>query len=245
MNNLSLDHIVMSAAVGGGAEKLVYASSACVYPTYLQDSESGRGLLEERDANFDEPGRAFADGEYGWAKLVGELQLNAFVKQFGIAGVACRIFTAYGERENETHAVIALIAKALAELDPFPIWGSGEQTRNFTYVADTAMGLALSGACIERGFVPINLGSAEHHRILDLCPEIFRALDWCPLEIQRELDRPVGVKSRAASQERCRELLEWTPGVSLSVGIDRTVAWYRTQFSDEIKRELETRLMER
>jgi nucleoside-diphosphate-sugar epimerase len=245
MNNMSLDHTVFASAVGGGAERVVYASSACAYPTNLQDSESARGLLEEGEANFEEPGRAFADGEYGWAKLMGELQLNAFVKQFGIAGVACRIFTAYGERENETHAVVALIAKALAGMDPYPVWGSGEQTRNFTYVADTVMGLALSGACIDQGFVPLNVGSPQHYRVLDLCQEIFRHLDWCPLEIHHELDRPVGVKSRAASQTRCRELLGWVPRVDLAAGVARTVDWYRTQWNDEVKQELETRLMER
>lgn len=245
MNNMLLDHTVMAAAAGGGAEKIVYASSACVYPTNLQDDEAGRGLLKEREANFDEPGKAFADGEYGWAKLMGELQLNAFVKQSDITGIACRIFTAYGERENETHAVIALIAKALAELDPYPIWGSGEQTRNFTYVADTVMGMALSGACIDGGFVPLNLGSPEHHRVLDLCAEIFRHLDWYPEEIDRQLDKPVGVKSRAAAQDRCRELLEWTPDVALAEGVARTTDWYRMRFTDEVKRELETRLMER
>lgn len=245
MNNMLLDHVVMAAAAENGAQKIVFASSACVYPTTLQDSERDRGLLREADANFDEPGRAFADGEYGWAKLMGELQLRAFVKQFGITGVACRIFTAYGERENETHAVVALIAKALAGLDPYPIWGSGEQTRNFTYVADTVMGLALSGACIGEGFVPINVGSAEHHRILDLCAEIFRHLDWAPDEIDRQLDKPVGVKSRAADQTRSHELLGWAPGIGLAEGVVRTVDWYREQFDEEAKQQLEQRLMER
>ena len=75
---------------------------------------------------------------------MGELQLRAFCKQFGLSGIVCRIFTAYGERENESHAVIALIAKAAARLDPFPIWGDGLQTRNFTYVQDTVTGMALA-----------------------------------------------------------------------------------------------------
>lgn len=245
MNNMTLDHLVMAAAATGGAEKLVYASSACVYPTNLQASESDRGLLEESEANFDEAGRAFADGEYGWAKLMGELQLGAFVKQFGITGVACRIFTAYGERENETHAVVALIAKALAELDPYPIWGSGEQTRNFTYVADTVMGLALSGACIDGGCVPINVGSAEHHRVLDLCAEIFQHLGWTPAEIDRQLDKPVGVKSRAADQTRCQALLGWSPSVGLAEGVQRTIDWYRGQFDEDVEQDLEKRLTER
>lgn len=70
MNNMLLDHQVFSAAANSGLEKIVHASSACVYPTNLQDSEKNRGLLKEQDANFEEPGKAFSDGEYGWAKLM-------------------------------------------------------------------------------------------------------------------------------------------------------------------------------
>ena len=49
--------------------------------------------------------------------------MGGLYKQYGINGAAARIFTAYGERENESHAAIALIAKALLKLDPYPIWG--------------------------------------------------------------------------------------------------------------------------
>ena len=125
---------------------------------YLQSDKDSHFLLKEANANFEEPGKAFADGEYGWAKLMGELQLRAFCKQFGHSGIACRIFTAYGERENESHAVIALIAKAAARLDPFPIWGDGLQTRNFTYVQDTVTGIALAGANLD-GFDVVNIGT--------------------------------------------------------------------------------------
>src|SRR5271170_435030 len=102
-NNMLLDHVVFAAAADAGVRKIVLASSACTYPTNLQDDENSRLLLKESDANFEEPGKAFSDGEYGWAKLMAELQLRAFYKQRGISGVACRIFTAYGERENESH----------------------------------------------------------------------------------------------------------------------------------------------
>src|SRR5262245_6803284 len=95
-NNMLLDHTVFAAAAKMHVEKIVYASSACTYPVNLQASDSDRQLLKESDANFDEPGKAYSDGEYGWAKLMGELQLRAFFKQHGIPGVACRIFTAYG-----------------------------------------------------------------------------------------------------------------------------------------------------
>ena len=244
VGNMGLDFTVFDAAVRAGTEKIVHASSACVYPTTLQASESDRNLLREDDANFDEQGKAFSDGEYGWAKLMGELQLRAFVKQYGISGVACRIFTAYGERENESHAVIALIAKAAMRLDPYPIWGNGLQTRNFTYVLDTVMGMALAGAVLE-GFETINVGSPHHHTILELVEEVFEVLDWRPAEIRKELDKPVGVKSRAADVAKCERLLDWAPEWNLRKGVERTTQWYMEQFVEQDPEQFESLLMER
>ena len=243
-NNMLLDHVVFAAAADAGVRKIVHASSACTYPTNLQADESSRLLLKESDANFDDPGKAFADGEYGWAKLMGELQLRAFCKQKGISGVACRIFTAYGERENESHAVIALIAKAAARLDPFPIWGDGLQTRNFTYVQDTVTGLALSGAVLE-GFDVINVGTDTHHTILELLEQIFGFVGWRPKTIERQLDKPVGVKSRAADVTKCRERLGWVPSCSLREGVERTTAWYLNTFGQRDAHTIEHLLMER
>lgn len=243
-NNMLLDHIVFAAAADAGVRKIVLASSACTYPTHLQDDADSRLLLKEEDANFEEPGKAFADGEYGWAKLMGELQLRAFCKQRGLSGVACRIFTAYGERENESHAVIALIAKAAMRLDPFPIWGDGLQTRNFTYVQDTVAGMALSGASLN-DFEVINVGSATHHTILELLEEIFRVVGWRPNAIEKQLDKPVGVKSRAADLTKCRDRLGWVPSWNLREGVERTVAWYLDAHRGHDMQTFERLLMER
>jgi len=242
LNNISLDHTVFSAAARAGVQKVVFASSACVYPTQLQASEVDRQLLRESDAGFD-GGETSPDGEYGWAKLTGELQLRAFHSQHGMSGVACRIFTSYGERENETHAVIAIIAKAVARLDPFPIWGNGQQTRNFTYVHDTAMGLALAGARLD-GFTTVNIGSPHHHTILELAEEIFEHVGWRPERITYELDRPIGVRSRAADVSRSEAQLGWSPIVSLRDGVARTVHWY-TEAASAHTTELTRALMER
>jgi nucleoside-diphosphate-sugar epimerase len=244
VSNMALDNAVFAAAAAGGARKIIFASSACTYPTNLQADESAGYLLKEEDANFDEPGRAFADGEYGWAKLMGELQLRAFCKEFSLSGVVCRIFTAYGERENESHAVIALIAKAAARMDPYPIWGNGLQTRNFTYVRDTVTGMALAGAMLE-GFDVVNVGADAHHTVLELAQEIFRCMNWEPRRIHRQLDKPVGVKSRAADLSKCNERLNWIPSHSLRDGVTRTVAWYLQSSGVPSERGLDRLLMER
>jgi UDP-glucose 4-epimerase len=223
-SNMLLDHVVFDAAVAAGASRLVHASSACVYPVNLQESDRRRLLLREEDANFDEPGKAFPDGEYGWAKLMGELQLRAFHRQHGVDAIAARIFTAYGERENESHAVIALIAKAAARLDPYPVWGNGRQTRNFTYVRDTVRGLALAGRLA--GHQTLNVGSARHHTIIELLDVIFGHLGWTPAALDLQLDRPVGVRSRASDNTRIRALTGWEPQTALLEGVDATVDWY-------------------
>jgi len=241
-NNMLLDHAVFAAAAGAGARKIVFASSACVYPKNLQNDKNACILLRETDANFEEPGKAFADGEYGWAKFMGELQLRAFCKQFRLDGIVCRIFTAYGERENESHAVIALIAKAAARLDPFPIWGDGLQRRNFTYVQDTVTGMALAGATLE-GFDVVNIGTDVHYTIFDLIGEIFACMRWEPRKIQKQLDKPVGVNSRAASVTKCRDRLGWIPTHSLTEGIRRTVDWYLSCSKHRDDKTLDRHLM--
>lgn len=242
-NNMLLDHVVFSAAAAAGVGRLVHASSACVYPIDLQASDSRRLLLREEDAGFDERGRAFADGEYGWAKLMGELQLRAFHKQYGLDVAAARIFTAYGERENESHAVVALIAKAAARLDPYPVWGDGKQTRNFTYVGDTVMGLLLAGRT--SGFKVLNVGSSQHHTILELMDVIFDRLDWRPEALDLQLDKPVGVRSRASDNTRIKEATGWEPETPLADGVGRTVDWYVKTTPPERLRDLERRLMTR
>lgn len=242
-NNMLLDHVVFAAAAAAGVQRVVHASSACVYPVDLQASDNRRLLLREEDAGFDAPGKAFADGEYGWAKLMGELQLRAFHKQYGIDAVAARIFTAYGERENESHAVVALIAKAAARLDPYPVWGDGRQTRNFTYVGDTVLGLALAGRL--SGNQVLNVGSTQHHTILELMDVIFDWLAWHPVELDLQLDKPVGVRSRASDNTRIQELTGWEPQTPLAEGVARTMDWYLESTSPERLRDLEVRLMSR
>jgi nucleoside-diphosphate-sugar epimerase len=244
MNNLVLDHGVFSAAGEAGVGKIVHASSACAYPTTLQASASKRGMLAETEAGFEVQGAAFPDGEYGWAKLMGELQLRAFHKQYGLDGIACRIFTAYGPRENESHAVIALIAKALAKLDPYPVWGDGTQTRNFTFVDDTALGIALAGAKLS-GFDVVNVGSPVHTTVNELIEMIFEILEWTPQSIDYQLDKPVGVLSRAADVTKSNRLLGWSPQVPVREGLCRTIAWCQANLDSHRLANLDGVLMTR
>ncbi len=222
----AIDHRVFEASVRAGVDKVVYASSACVYPPRLQAKIGSDYLLREEDSDpfkLDEP--MSADIEYGWAKLMGEVQLIAFIKQYGLKGVSLRFVTAYGPRENETHAIIALIYKAFERMDPYVIWGSGEQERDFTYVSDIVDGTIMAAEKIDDG-TPINLGTGKRYKIRDVAEKIFEIMGWRPKRIVYDTSKPIGVLSRALDISRAKRLLGWEPKVSLEEGLRRTIEWY-------------------
>ena len=240
--NMALDNIVFEAAAKNRVDRITFASSACTYPTDIQQEQR---RLHEDMVSFDERGGAYADEVYGWAKLMGERSLMAYHEQYGIDASIVRIFTAYGPRENETHAIIALMAKAYAEQDPFEIWGDGEQTRNFTFVKDITRALRLASEHVTDG-TPVNAGIRRYVSINEVVDLIFEELDWQPSDRRYLTDKPVGVRHRAADTSRAERLLGWEPEYTLEEGIRETLAWYvGNRERDTVKAQLETLLHER
>ncbi|MFT4823326.1 MAG: UDP-glucose 4-epimerase [Halioglobus sp.] len=231
VGNMALDNTVFRSAVDNDVEQILFASSACVYPT---DIQTGKILLTEDMVSFEERGGAFADEEYGWAKLMGELSLRAYHRQYGVKAASARISTAYGPRENESHAIVALIAKAFIKQSPFEIWGNGEQSRGFTYVDDVVDGLILACEHIDDGSA-VNVGTDEFISLNRVADEIFTLLDWHPPEGVKHLaDKPVGVVHRALDGSLARTKTGWTPRVSFAEGAKRTVEWYVANNDPEV-----------
>lgn len=240
--NMALDNIVYETAAKNGVDRISFASSACTYPTDIQRE---RERLQENMVSFDERGGAYADEVYGWAKLMGERSLQAYNEQYDIDTSVVRIFTAYGPRENETHAIIAFIAKAYARQDPFQIWGDGEQTRNFTYVKDITRALRLAAENITDG-TPVNAGISRYVTMNEAVELIFDYLDWEPETIDYMTDKPVGVRHRAADTKRAEELLGWEPEYTVREGISRTIDWYtKNKDKKHVRENIESLLHER
>lgn len=230
-SNLVLDGMVFRAACEAGVEKVVYASSGCVYPNYLQNDPSEILYLKEEMV-----GPPYeADNLYGWAKLMGEMTLKAYYKEKGMKSASCRYFTVYGERGIENHAVIAMIARAFVGQDPFEVWGNGEQLRNWTHVSDIVRGTLLAAEHIEDA-TAVNLGTMERTRVLDAVYEVLRYTAYNP-RIQLRPDMPTGPYNRVADNSLAKELLEWEPQVKLIDGLHRTVDWY---FANKKREEVET-----
>jgi len=244
-SNMLLDQMVFQEAWKASVERVCFASSACVYPSYLQESTGSSYLLKESDANPFVRDKAFADLEYGWAKFMGEMSLSAYHRQYGMKTAAVRIFTAYGPRENETHAIIALIAKAFIKQDPYAIWGTGDQDRNFTYVQDIVDGLILASEKIEDGS-PMNAGRDDRLTLNESAELVFKIAKWRPKSIFHDLTKPQGVASRAADLTKDRTQFNWEPKVGYQEGFKKTIEWYfKNKEKAAVKANLERLLNER
>ncbi len=245
--NLVIDGNMLRASYEAEVDRFCFASSACVYPTALQgaDMDTQSRYLSEEMADPFVAGRALADGEYGWCKLMGEMGLTAYGRQYGMKGVSCRLFTVYGPRENESHAIIAFIAKALIRQDPFEVWGSGRQDRNFTFVTDVVQGL-LRAACSITDCRAINIGTDEIIRIDDAARRVCDIVGFHPESFFFDTSKPEGVHARAASVENQVRWLDWKPETPFSAGLRETINWYRKQADiEDLQRTLEHKLFER
>ncbi len=225
-SNASIDHHVFQACSESNVQNISFASTACVYPTELQEKIGSDYKLKESDSNPKNlDGYMSADIEYGWGKLNSEIQLLSFVKQYGLKANVLRFVTAYGPRENETHAIIAWVYKALEKMDPYVIWGDGKQERDFTYVSDIVDGCILAAQKITDG-TPINLGTGRRYTVIDVVKMICKVMDWSPSKFDFDTSKPTGALSRALDNSEAKRLLDWEPQISLEVGLKKTIDWY-------------------
>jgi len=238
--NLMLDGTVFRACHQAKVPKVVYASSGCVYPNHIQTDPNEILYLTE-----DRVGPPYdADNMYGWAKLMAEMTLKAYYNEWGMKSASCRYFTVYGPRGVENHAVIALIARAFIGQDPFVVWGTGEQIRNWTYIDDIVRGTILAAEKIDDG-TAVNLGTMERIKVMDAVHEILRAFGRTP-KIESHPEMPTGPLNRVADNSLAKKLLGWKPEVMFKEGLRRTIDWYvATRKRDEVSAKLETMLTER
>lgn len=238
--NLALDGLVIKAAYEAGVEKFVFASSGCVYPDSLQTNPDQILYLEEE--MVDPPYEA--DKMYGWAKLMAELTLKAYYKDYGMKSVSCRLFTVYGERGVENHAVIAMIARAFVGQNPFPVWGTGEQIRNWTHVSDIVSGMILAAKKIEDA-TAINLGTMERIKVIDAVKEVL-SYTGHKAKIELHPEMPTGPYNRVADNSSAKKLLGWEPKVKFMDGLHKTIDWYFTyKNKEEVLKKLDYILTER
>jgi nucleoside-diphosphate-sugar epimerase len=225
---LAIDHNVISASHEAGIDHLHYSSSACVYPPSLNTPGH---LLKEDDILSTGEGWRASDNLYGFAKLMGEMQLLALHTEHGFKSSVSRYLTVYGPGElDASHAIASLIEKALDAQDPFVVWGSGNQERGFTYVDDIVDGSILAAEATTDAS-PINLGWDKRYSIRAVAELILQTTGHTPRKMHYDLTKPEGPFSRALEISRARSL-GWEPKVDLEEGLRRTIDWHRQSRKD-------------
>ena len=199
-------------------ERFIYASSGCS----IYGSESPLPLREEfMSMHLSTP--------YQITKMLGELYGNFFQNHYGLKVVKPRFFNSYGPGEvpgQYRNVIPNFIYWAMKGL-PLPITGTGEETRDFTYVGDIVDGLLRAGVFESAVGQEFNLASGVETRIIDLAQMINEATGNTA-GIRYVQRRKWDTKDRLlASIDRARELVGYNPSTPFEEGLANTVQWFR------------------
>lgn len=217
---------VLASALGGwrlleaaraGGTRLLQASTSEVYgdPQQHPQSEQYWGHV-----NPNGPRACYDEG-----KRCAEAMAEAYGRQYGVQVRVARIFNTYGPRlrPGDGRVVSNFIVQALRG-EPLTVYGDGSQTRSFCYVDDTVEALLRLMDADDSG--PVNIGNPVETSVLELAEMVLR-LCRSRSTLAREplpIDDPV---RRRPDISRARQLLDWTPRVSLEDGLRQTIDYFR------------------
>ncbi len=198
--------------------KFVYVSSSEVYGT-------------AHWAPMSEEHPTFPCTVYGASKLAGECYARAFHRTYSYPTVVVRPFNTYGPRshhEGDSGEVIPKFLLRCLAGQPMVIFGDGSQTRDFTYVSDSARGIILAGSSDAAVGQTINLGSGVETTVTALAAAVAAVTGRTAAAVVHEAGRPGDVLRLCADMRRARSLLRYDVEVPLHEGLVRLMEWYRS-----------------
>ena len=199
-------------------ERVMYPSSSAAYPINMQ-TESEAVALKEADINIDGFTLEMPDLTYGWTKMTGEFLAKIAARNYGISIVCIRPFSGYGEDQDLTYPVPAIAMRAAKKEDPFVVWGTGQQGRDFVHIDDVMDCMFLAMDKIYDG-TAINIGSGRLTSFIDLI-KVFSGFAGYEPTIKPLVDKPMGVHSRYCDMSFVKETLGWEPKISMEEGMKR------------------------
>lgn len=196
--------------------RVLYPSSSAAYPVSKQ-TEAGAIQLSESDIDFRNMGEP--DMTYGWTKLTGEFLAKIAAEHYGVHIACIRPFSGYGEDQDYSYPIPAIARRAVHREDPFEVWGTGFQGRDFVHIDDVLDCALLILDKISDG-TAVNIGYGKLTTFRDII-EMFQDIAGYQADIKQLLDKPVGVFSRYCSIDYATNELGWTPKISLREGLTR------------------------
>lgn len=214
--NIDATLSVLVAARNARIKRVVYAGSSSAY--------GNTPTLPKRE---DMPTNPLSP--YALQKLVGEQYMQMFTALYGLETVTIRYFNVFGPRQDPSSpysGVISVFAKALLENTAPTIYGDGEQTRDFTYVANVVDGVLRAVTAPGAAGQVINVATGTRISLNTLFATMRDGVG-SRLEVKYGPARHGDVKDSLADITRARTLLGYEPSVSLEAGLKKTLEWYR------------------
>jgi UDP-glucose 4-epimerase len=211
-NNVDASQQLLESCVGLPIERFVYASSSSIYG-------------DNASIPMREDARPQPVSPYGVTKLAAEQLCYLYHVNHGVPTTSLRYFTVYGPRQRPDMGFHRFIRAALGQ-EPIALYGDGEQTRDFTFVADAVAATAAAG---ERG-VPgraYNIGGGSRVSINQVL-EMIGQVAGRPLKVRREPAQLGDMRDTFADTTLAREDLGFAPSVSLEEGIKAEYRWLST-----------------
>ncbi len=211
LNILTTQKLLEAARRASHLHKFVCASSSSVYG-------------DSPELPLRESGPVAPVSPYGVTKLAAEHLARLYAANFGLPTVSLRYFTVYGPRQRPDMAFHKFL-RAIYAGEPIPVYGDGEQTRDFTFVADA---VAANVACMHHGAPGsyFNIGGGSRVT-LNHCLEVLREVTGRPMCIARHDPQHGDVRHTWADTTAAQTVLGFQPQVSLQEGLAAEAAWYR------------------
>ena len=213
VNNIEATQVLLEALVGRPVERVVYASSSSVY--------GDAAAIPMTEDALPQP-----VSPYGVTKLAAEQLCHLYHANHGVPAVALRYFTVYGPRQRPDMAFHRFFRAAI-EGRPITVFGDGEQTRDFTFVADAVSATVAAGDRGAPGRV-YNIGGGSRvsvNHVLDLVGRI----SGCRLDIRHEASQKGDMRDTFADTSRARADLGYSPSVALEAGLAAQYRWLANQ----------------
>jgi UDP-glucose 4-epimerase len=208
-NNIEATQVLLEACVGTPVERLVYASSSSVYgddtPLPMRETAVPAPL-----------------SPYGVTKLAAEHLCHLYHANHGVPCVSLRYFTVYGPRQRPDMAFNKFFRAAMSG-DPIGIFGEGEQTRDFTFVADAVAATASAATRGVPGHV-YNIGGGSRVSVNQVL-EIVARVSGRRLDVRREPKQKGDMRDTYADTSRARAEIGFAPSVTIEEGLRAEYEW--------------------
>jgi UDP-glucose 4-epimerase len=209
---------VLVAARDANVGRVVYAASSAAY--------GNAAALPKEESMTPDPLSPYAIG-----KLAGEQYMKVFTQLYGLSTVSLRYFNVFGPRQDPTTQYAGVIAKfttCALEGKPYPVYGDGEQSRDFTYVENVVLSNLLAAEAPLDHSPLLNIAYGERttlNQILKMLNEVTNQ----NLPAHYGPERAGDVRHSHANLERAKKVLGYAPQVDVREGLRRTLEWYREQ----------------